>query len=344
MADDKRAEAMRKALQEADEDAAKKRSKKPKPVDGKSISIGGKELNLPDIDLSGIKIPGVTGDGGKGTGNAKDLWETVRRTAVKVWGSRYGRLGVIGVAAMIGLIMLGNLVGGMLGTQQNVPLSFEITDSELSVYRNSSYGSGYAWDAYVEILNTGRDNIYLTDLAFRVETDTQEAICTVDEGLSVFPAVLKPGEHGYIYNAFGSELVYEANPDERLEKAYPHIADGTVSLVLRSSAVAHLAAEEPGNFVVDENSVVIEDGLNGNKAMECSIVNDSASRGSNLFAVFVTYVDDDDGDDGLKCSGITRFKLDALPPHATTKIRMDPLKFVHSMRSETVTSWKLYVY
>lgn len=345
MEEDKRAEAMRKAIEQADEADAEKKSKKAK-AGKKGVNVGGKEIpipNIPKVDLSQIKIPGVTGDGGKGTGDLKDLGETAKRKAAGIWGSKNGRLIVIGVVALVVLIFMGNLIGGMLGQTQNVPLSYKITDSELSVYRNSSYGSGYAWDAYVEVLNTGTENIYLSNMAFRVQTDKGEAVMT-DQQLTSFPAVLQPGEHGYIYNKFGSELVYEANTSESLEKAYPGIANGEVGLDLRVVADVNLSTMVPGNYVVDENSVSIEDGLYGNKAMTCNLTNDSDSRGSDLSVFFVTYVDDNDGDDGLKCSGITFTRLDALPPHATVQIRMDPLNFIHSIQGETVTSWAMYVY
>jgi len=355
MAEDKRAEAMRLAREQADEADAEKKKKKSKKVDSGGLTIGGKELPIPDVDLknltkdlgekiSNVKIPGVSGDGGKGTGNIQDLADTGKRTAKKVWGNRNGRLAVIAVASLLVIMIAGNFIGNMLGKTQNVPLAFEITDSTLSVYKDSAYGSGYAWDAYVEVKNTGSENIYLSNLAFRVETSLGETVMT-DQQLSVFPSVLKPGEHGYIYNQFGSELVYEPNTAKPIAEAYPGIADGTVSLVLRAAANANLAANTPNTYSVVDNSVSITDGLEpGSKAMQCNVVNESGSIGANLTVVFVMYADSEDGDDDLKCIGITMGRINQIKPHETIQVRMDPLNYVHSMRNLTATDWKMYVY
>lgn len=346
---------MRQAIEDANAADAEKKKKKSKKVDSGGLTIGGKELPIPDVDLKGlgkdlgekisnVKIPGVSGDGGKGTGNIQDLAESGKRTAKKVWSNRNGRLAVIAVAALVVIMIAGNILVGMLGHTQNVPLAFEITDSALSIYKNSAYGSGYAWDAYVEVKNTGSENIYLSNLAFRVETDAGETVMT-DQQLSVFPSILKPGEHGYIYNQFGSELVYEANTSKPIAEAYPGIANGSVGLVLRAAANANLAVDTPNTYSVVDNSVSITDGLDpGSKAMQCNVVNESGSIGANLTAVFVMYTDSEDGDDNLKCIGITMSRIGQIKPHETILVRMDPLNYVHSMRNMTATDWKMYVY
>lgn len=341
---------MRLAREEADKAEAEKKKKKHKVKGEGGLSIGGKEINIPKVDLSsvkdavsGIQIPGVTGDGGKGTGNINDVAETAKKTATKVWNNRNGRLAVIGVAALLVIVIVGNLLGNMIGTTQNVPLAFEITDNSLSIYKNSSYTSGYAWDAYVEVKNTGTDNIYLSDLAFLVETDDGESVM-MDRQLSVFPSVLKPGEHGYIYNQFGSELVYQSNSTKPIAEAYPQIADGRVGLHLRVSAKVNLSTATPGTYSIVDNSVKMEDGLHGGKAMTCQVTNESGAIGSNLTAVFVTYTDSEDGDDGLKCTSITMIRVDQIRPHDTIQIRLDPLNFVHSLKNLDVTDWKMYVY
>lgn len=117
-------------------------------------------------------------------------------------------------------------------TNQTVPVSYEVTDDDLHVYPDSNYESGYAWDAYVEVLNNGTKAVSFSDIEFRVETDTGDVIM-IDYDLTVSPETLQPGESGRISNRFGSELVNMANPGKSIGETYPGVASGDVGLVLR---------------------------------------------------------------------------------------------------------------
>lgn len=83
---------------------------------------------------------------------------------------------------------------------------YEITDTNFEYYTNSIGSIEYY--GYVEITNTGSNNLYLDKAIFDLE-DNDGHLLQSDDFVSSAPSVIKPGEKGYFYNGLGSNLIDE---------------------------------------------------------------------------------------------------------------------------------------
>ena len=83
---------------------------------------------------------------------------------------------------------------------------YEITDTNFEYYTNSIGGVEYY--GYVEITNTGDNNLYLDKAIFDLE-DNDGHLLQSDDFISSAPSVIKPGEKGYFYNGLGSNMIDE---------------------------------------------------------------------------------------------------------------------------------------
>ena len=83
-------------------------------------------------------------------------------------------------------------------------VSYEITDTSFEYYTNSIGSVEYY--GYVEITNTGTNNLYLDDATFDLEDDDGHLLQS-DDFVSSAPSVIQPGEKGYFYNGLGSNLI-----------------------------------------------------------------------------------------------------------------------------------------
>lgn len=85
-------------------------------------------------------------------------------------------------------------------------ISYEITDTSFEYYTNSIGSVEYY--GYVEITNTGSNNLYLDKATFDLE-DNDGHLLQSDDFISKTPSVIRPGEKGYFYNGLGSNLIDE---------------------------------------------------------------------------------------------------------------------------------------
>lgn len=88
--------------------------------------------------------------------------------------------------------------------KKNSDPEYEITDSGLEYHRNSIGDVEYY--GFVEITNTGKGNIYLSDCTFDLEDDDGHLLQS-DDFISKCPYIIRPGEKGYFFNNIGSALL-----------------------------------------------------------------------------------------------------------------------------------------
>lgn len=91
-------------------------------------------------------------------------------------------------------------------TTKSDEVLYEITDTNFEYYTNSIGGVEYY--GYVEITNTGDNNLYLDKAIFDLE-DNDGHLLQSDDFISSAPSVIKPGEKGYFYNGLGSNMIDE---------------------------------------------------------------------------------------------------------------------------------------
>ena len=294
MADDKRAEAMRKAIEESNAQQASEK---------KAASGGG----------SSDKLQQLKGQASKGAGVAVSKLK-------QLWGHKVGRIGLCAVAGVLVLLIAVSALSGITGKIEELPVVYEMTDAILCAYEDVSTGSGYAYDAYVEITNTGDSNIYAKDMSFMVQDEDGNRIM-IDNDISAFPAIIAPGEKGYLFNHFGKELtgVYDPEMDLYLVPTYQ---------ILRAEATPH-------HYPVD--NVQISQGAMGQK-MTGAVTNDTAKEVSSMYVVGVCY-----NADG-HCTGISGTFLQNVEPHVSVNVSFDPMTMIRAWRNEQVVDYMIYAY
>ena len=148
---------------------------------------------------------------------AGDMRENFSGIAEKIGpflSTKYGKGVLIGIPVFIVLVIILVVISSATsGTGSVSASSYEVTDSVLCAYETDKTKSGFAYDAYVEVTNTGDNFIYLTDAMLLVQDENENRI-VLDDAASVFPAVIAPGEKGYIYNTFGRDLENVKEPGE----------------------------------------------------------------------------------------------------------------------------------
>lgn len=105
-------------------------------------------------------------------------------------------------------------------TTKSDEVLYEITDTNFEYYTNSIGGVEYY--GYVEITNTGDNNLYLDKAIFDLE-DNDGHLLQSDDFISSAPSVIKPGEKGYFYNGLGSNMIDEGVSTDNGIKLVPQI-------------------------------------------------------------------------------------------------------------------------
>ncbi len=114
--------------------------------------------------------------------------------------------------------------------------SYEITDTDFVYYQNSIGRTEYY--GYVEILNTGKCNIYLKGCTFDLEDNDGHLLQSDSMMISSCPDVIAPGEKGYFYNNLGATSIDESVsldngiklvPQYQIEKARGDIIEYDIS-------------------------------------------------------------------------------------------------------------------
>ena len=288
MADDKRAEAMRRAIADSD---AQKSSSKP----AKSNPLKEK-----------LQIPGGT--------------EGIKDSISKFIGSKLGKITVGAVAGVILLLIVVSVFSGISKKTISAPAQFEISDSIMNVYEDSSVPSGYAYDAFVELTNTGNSNMYVKDLSFKIEADDGTRIM-IDNNINSFPAIVPPGEKCYIYNRFGTELtgVWDASRKLSLVPTFT---------VMRSDALPH-------NYPV--TNLTIGRSAKG-QTISATVENDTSKNVSSIYVVAVVY-----NEDG-RCCGISGQFIRNVEPHVKVNVQFDPINMIRSWRNQTIVNYTVMAY
>ena len=292
MADDKRAEAMRKAIAESD---AQKSVGSDKEKSGKK---------LPDLSAMAEKIP-VAG---------------LKEKALGFWKTKQGKIAVGAVAGVLVLLIAVSVISGLTGSVNSAPAAYELGNAILCVYESDEVNSGYAYDAYVEIVNTGDSNIYARDVSFMISDDDGNRIM-IDNNISLFPAIIQPGEKGYMFNRFGTELtgVYDKEMNLRLVPTYT---------IAKSDAT-------PPTYPVE--NVTVSQGDRGQK-MSGQVTNNTSKTVSSIYVVGLTY-----NKDGY-CTGISGTFVTNVEPHVSVNVQFDPMNMIRAWRTEQVTDYMIYAY
>ena len=89
--------------------------------------------------------------------------------------------------------------------------SYEETDKHFEVFKQE-FSDSYRYSAFVEITNTGTENIHASNVSFDIEDGSGHLIQT-DSFVSTCPDIIAPGKVGYIYLWYSSELAGVAFPD-----------------------------------------------------------------------------------------------------------------------------------
>ena len=290
MADDKRAEAMKRAIAESDAQRG-----------------GGKDSGGSDKTAEMKKAVG------KGADAAKEK-------IGELWNTKLGKVGLLAVVGVVALIILVSVISGVTGKVQDAPISYSLSNSIICVYENPDVPSGYSYDAYVEITNTGTSNIYAKDMSFLIGDDDGNRIM-IDNNLSFFPAILRPNEKGYIFNRFGTELtgIYDKEMNLRLVPTFT---------IMRTDA-------EPHSYPVQ--NVTVSQGPNGQK-MVGQVTNDTSKTVQSMYVIGVTY------DSQGHCTGISGTFLKNIEPHVTVNVQFDPMNMIRAWRNSQVVDYAIKAY
>lgn len=290
MADDKRAEAMKRAIAESDAQRG-----------------GGKDSGGSD------KTAEMKRAVGKGAG-------AVKEKIGDLWNQKLGKVALLSAVGVIALIIVVSVISGITGKVQEAPISYELSNSVICVYENPDVPSGYSYDAYVEVTNTGSSNIYVKDMSFLIGDDDGNRIM-IDNNLNFFPAILRPGEKGYIFNRFGTELtgIYDKEMNLRLVPTFS---------IMRTDA-------EPHSYPVE--NVKVTDGPSGQK-MTGQVTNDTSKTVQSIYVIGVTY--DREGN----CTGISGTFLKNIEPHVTVNVQFDPMTMVRAWRNSQVVNYAIKAY
>lgn len=282
--------AMKKAVEEAD--AAKEAASKKKRVSS-----------------SPSRIPSLF-----------DLRDMVVARFFSLWKQKQGRIIIIAAGGLLVLLILISILSSLFSAPAGSSVSYTMSDAILCVYEDDDVKSGYAYDAYVEITNTGKSSIYAKDMSFMIQDEDGNRVM-IDDAISVFPAIIAPGEKGYIFNRFGTELTGVYDPD--------------MELYLVPSYSVEEADAAPHEFPVD--NVKISEGDLGQK-MTAQVTNDTQDEVKSMYVVGVCY-----NADG-HCVGISGSFVENVEPHVSVNVSFDPMTMVRPWRNEQIVDYMIYAY
>lgn len=143
----------------------------------------------------------------------------------------------------------------------------------------------------------------------------------IDDAISVFPAIIAPGEKGYIFNRFGTELTGVYDPDMELYLVPSYSVE-------EADAALH-------EFPVD--NVKVSEGDLGQK-MTAQVTNDTQDEVKSMYVVGVCY-----NADG-HCVGISGSFVENVEPHVSVNVSFDPMTMVRPWRNEQIVDYMIYAY
>lgn len=249
-----------------------------------------------------------------------DLRDMVVARFFSLWKQKQGRIIIIAAGGLLVLLILISILSSLFSAPAGSSVSYTMSDAILCVYEDDDVKSGYAYDAYVEITNTGKSSIYAKDMSFMIQDEDGNRVM-IDDAISVFPAIIAPGEKGYIFNRFGTELTGVYDPD--------------MELYLVPSYSVEEADAAPHEFPVD--NVKISEGDLGQK-MTAQVTNDTQDEVKSMYVVGVCY-----NADG-HCVGISGSFVENVEPHVSVNVSFDPMTMVRPWRNEQIVDYMIYAY
>ena len=295
MDDDKRAEAMRRAI--AESDAAKAKESKSKV---KSISKG-------SVDIVGL---------------AKKYFGIAKDKVLEMWQLKVGKIGIIAAGVVILLLIVSSAFSSGTVKEQGVKPSYTISDQGLAVYADVDAPSGYAYDAFIEITNTGDKNLYIgDDIMFLVQDTSGSRIC-LDSNIVVCPAIIAPGSKGYMFNQFGTDC-----------------KDGTPTvgqkLQMQPKFVISKSDGDVHRYPVSDVNIT-DNGVFG-KSLTCEVTNDTDNTVSAMRAVVVLY------DANGHCIGISSSFLNNVAARSRVPLKFDKLSIMAGHESDAIADYAVFV-
>lgn len=309
MADDKRAEAMRLAVEESNKTHGKASDTKKSRFHNSDAKVASDSNGQTG---SKFNVKSLVSNPGDHIGHLKDKF-------LELWSNKIGRLAIIVAGSVLFLIIVVSVFSKGSTKLQEAPAQYEITDAVLCVYEADN-AAGYAYDAYVEITNTGSSNLYATDIQFTIR-DNDGSRIMIDKNIRTFPVIVAPGEKGYLFNQFGTELTGVYEPDLEL------------SLVPEFKVLK--SAQLPYNYPV--GNVTVGYGVAGQRLV-CQLKNDTPDMASSIYCVALTY--DPDG----RCTGISGTSLTNVEAHEIVNVQFNPLTMIRPWKNSKIADYVVHAY
>ena len=198
--------------------------------------------------------------------------------------------------------------------KSNSDKEYEEKVSMFNIY--DSFGS-LNYDAIVEIYNTSDEALYLDGRSFDIETSDGHLVQT-ESWISSCPDVILPGERGYFYNQFGTEL-----NDSSVDVS---------SLVLVPKYTVKKSTEIPHDYSVEDISV--RDGTYG-LTMTGRVFNDTSEE-QGIYLQVVYY------DADMNCLGITGTNVYGMLPNEYTSFEVSGMGLQNSFDASQVSHYTVY--
>lgn len=180
-------------------------------------------------------------------------------------------------------------------------VQYEITDNGFEYYTNSIGSVEYY--GFVEITNTGSDNLYLSKAVFDIE-DNDGHLLQSDDFISSAPSVIKPGEKGYFYNGLGSNLIDDGVSTSNGINLVPQIT-------------VKKATGEPARFEVTDTD--LREGSLGDPMVTGRVINDTEQDVGYLYINVIFY------DANGKVLAITGTSITDLPAGGKASFECDAM-------------------
>lgn len=243
--------------------------------------------------------------------------------------TKTGKFVIGGVALVLVGILIAFIYSAVAVSPSSSEASYQITNSVICGYQTPNAVSGYGYDAYIEILNTGSSPIYIKDPEFLVAAKAasdpsgkfKQIIDTKD--ITVFPAVIAPGEKGYMYNRFGEDLgdqFYDPNSELALAPSFT---------IMKANAM-------PQSYPVSE--VYVERLQSGGQKLTAQVENNTDKNAGSIAVFAVVY-----NADGYVI-GIGNQFLTDVAAHTSSRVNMESLNMIYGFRNDQVADYVTYAY
>lgn len=183
--------------------------------------------------------------------------------------------------------------------------------------RQNSYDDSYRYDAIVQVKNTGTENIYLTGTTFDLETQDGKLIQS-DDMISMCPDVIKPGETGYLYNQYGTEI----DPDADIE-----------NIKLNPQYLVKTTSDTPAEY--DVSDVSFKDDTYGLKLV--GRVTNNTEEDTSYIYINVVYYDQD-----KNVLGITGTSVTELLAGRTVSFEVSGMDLPEGLEASDVAFYKIF--